>query len=150
MQGGPLFDRNGTPVPAAVDQFGALWVHDAQVQNVNQANTFDLFAIPAAATQATAVQASAGAGKRNVLTSLTFQTNAVAAQAQQTVEVLDGAVAIWSARFGAFAVGTSGIHTVTFPNGLVGSFATTMTIQFTAAPAATNFNSIAGAGYIAG
>jgi len=152
LQGAAPFTsgQNGLPVPANVDAFGVLWTRDASAAQVTQTSNFDLFSIPAAATQATATQASAGAGKRNVLTSLTFHTNAVAAQAQQTVEVLDGAVVIWSVFFGAFALGTSGDHTVTFPNGLVGSFATAMTIRFAAAPAATNFNSIAGAGYIAG
>jgi hypothetical protein len=150
LQGNPAVTQNDVPVVPATDGYGAVWVRDASAQQATQVNTFDLFNIPAAATQATATQASAGAGKRNVLTSLTVTLNAVAAQAMQVIEVLDGAVVIWSINFGALAVGTSREMHFTFPNGLVGSFATTMTIRFQAAPAATNFNSVAGSGYIAG
>ena len=141
------------PCPAIIDEYGALWTHDtgaAPSAASVAASSFDLFSTPAAATQATATHAAAGAGNRNVLTSLTYHTNAVAAQAQQTVEVLDGAAVIWSSYFGAFALGASGDHTATFPNGLVGSVNTAMTIRFSAAPGAGNFNSIAGAGFIAG
>lgn len=158
QQGAADYTDEGEIGVLHVDTFGALWVTQGGTApgsaGVTQANTFDIFSTPAAATQATATQASAGAGKRNVLTSLTFHTNAVAAQPQQTVVIRDGAsgagTILWSIYFGAFALGASGNHTVTFPNGIVGSLATAMTIEFTTAPAATDFNSIAGAGYIAG
>lgn len=152
QQTAAAYATNGDPAKARVGSFGDVWASLSKpgFQGITQANAFDIFHLPAAATQATIAQAAAGANKRNVLTELTFTTDAVAAQAMQTVEVLDGAAAIWSCRFGAFGAGLSGIHTVYFPQGLVGTANTAMTIRFTAAPAATNSNSIAGAGFIAG
>lgn len=154
LQGSAPYSISGIPVPPAVDEYGAMWTRSADGQNSNQTNRFDLFSTPAAATQATATQATAGPGKRNVLTSLTVTVNAVAAQGVQTVVVRDGATGVgtilWSITVGPLGAAQSAHIPIPFPNGIVGSSNVAMTIELTGAPAATNFNSIAGAGFVAG
>lgn len=108
-------------------------------------------AAPAAATQATASRASAGAGNRNVLRSVTVSVGAVAAQAPLGFVVRDGATGagtiIWRCMLGAAA---GGCQTVTVSGlNIVGSEATAMTVESLVAPAATNFATVAASGYIA-
>ena len=105
---------------------------------------------PAAATQATATKAAGAAGVRHVLRSIQATVNAVAAQAAPlTVVVRDGATGVgtilWQDRIIA-PIGTDGRVSVQGLN-IVGSAATAMTIEFTAAPAATDFETISGTGY---
>lgn len=100
---------------------------------------------PAAATAATITRAAGAAGVRHVCKSITASIVATAAQGQIDVLLRDGATGagtvLWSARLAA-AAGTG--QTVVL-NGLniVGSAATAMTLEFAAAPAATNFAGVA-------
>lgn len=157
MQGNPLYTAFGIPVPACVDNKGALWVNYGGTgpgsQGASQTTNLCIFNTPAVATQATAAKAAGGPGFRNVIQSVTATINAVAAQAMQTLVVRDGAsgagAILWSVNIGALAVGTS--REVHFADlNIVGSSNAIMCVEFTAAPAATNFNSVAATGYIAG
>lgn len=108
-------------------------------------------AAPAAATQATASRAAAGAGNRNVLTSVTVSIGAVAAQAPLGFVVRDGAsgagTILWRCLLGSAA---GGCQTVTISGlNIIGTANTAMTVESLAAPAATNFATVAASGYIA-
>jgi hypothetical protein len=104
---------------------------------------------PAAATQATITRAAGGAGVRHVCRSITCSILATAAQGQIIVNLRDGATGVgtilWSAQF-ALAAGTSDRLPLTGLN-IVGSANTAMTLETAAAPAATNFASVALSGY---
>jgi hypothetical protein len=108
---------------------------------------------PAADTQATATRAAGGAGVRHVLKSIQASINAVAAiTAPLTVVVRDGAsgagTILWQDRLTAPAgtdsrVSKEGLN-------IVGSANTAMTVEFTAAPGATNFETVSATGTSAG
>ncbi|MGH7744387.1 MAG: hypothetical protein ACREQ5_06135 [Candidatus Dormibacteria bacterium] len=104
---------------------------------------------PVAATQATATRAAGAAGVRHVLTSINASINATAAQGQVSVVVRDGATGvgtiIWEDRLSA-VIGTDSRVSLSGLN-IVGSAATAMTVEFTAAPAATNFETVSATGY---
>jgi hypothetical protein len=111
-------------------------------------NPWILTNAPVAATQATATKAAA-AGKTHVLTSINASINATAAQPQVTVVVRDGATGVgailWQDRLTAPAgsdsrVSLSGLQ-------IVGTAGNAMTVEFTAAPAATNFETVTATGY---
>jgi len=111
-------------------------------------NPWNLTSAPAAATQATASK-TAAPGKINVLTSINASINATAAQPQVTVVVRDGATGVgailWQDRLTAPAgadsrVSLSGLQ-------IVGTEGNAMTVEFTAAPAATNFETVSATGY---
>ena len=100
---------------------------------------------PAAATVATITRAAGATGVRHVCKSITASIVATAAQGQIDVLLRDGAAGVgtvlWSARLAA-AAGSGQIVTVSGLN-IVGSAATAMTLEFAAAPAATNFAGVA-------
>lgn len=103
---------------------------------------------PAAATQAT-ISKAAAAKTRHVATSITICVSAVAAQSSLQFNLRDGAsgagTVVWTARLGGaastFQCVTSG------PVYIVGSVNTAMTLESSAAPAATNFATVSLSGY---
>lgn len=104
---------------------------------------------PAAATQATATRAAV-AGVKHILKSIQASLQAVAAQAAPVTCVvrdgLTGAGAIlWQDRLIA-TVGTNGQISVVGLN-IVGTSGNAITVEFTAAPAATNFETVSATGY---
>lgn len=105
---------------------------------------------PVAATVATATRAAGLAGTRHVLTSFCADLNAVAAQpAPLTFVVRDGASGVgailYQRRLNALAGATASIEMVGLH--IVGSDATAMTVEVTAAPAATNFATVSASGF---
>ncbi len=106
---------------------------------------------PAAATVATVTRVSSGVGYRQVCRSITVSLVAVGAQGIIDFVLRDGAAGVgpvlWSARF-SLPAGTSDRLVVSGLN-IVGSEATNMTLECTAAPAATNFAGVALTGYTA-
>jgi hypothetical protein len=106
---------------------------------------------PAANTQATATQAAAGLGRRNICTgfaiSLTSGATAPANGLTATVGVLDGASGSGVYLWGPFRLALPAQAGAT--NGMVraglwlrGSINTAMTIEFSAAPGANAFESV--------
>lgn len=104
---------------------------------------------PAVSTQATITRAAGAAGVRHVCRSINASLVAVAAQTVVDVLLRDGATGagtvLWSTRVSAPAGGNvqvqiSGLN-------IVGSAATAMTLEFSAAPVATNFEGVAMTGY---
>lgn len=148
---GVLYAMNGT-FAVAIDSASA----DNQAATTKQPlmvagpGNWTLTNAPAANTQATATRAAGAAGVRHVLTSIQATLNAVAAVvAPLTVVVRDGAsgagTILWQDRVTSPA-GTDGRISISGLN-IVGSAATAMTVEFTAAPGATNFETISATGY---
>jgi hypothetical protein len=104
---------------------------------------------PAATTQATITRAGV-AGKRLVCTSIAAAVSAVAAQGPLVLVLRDGASGVgailWSVNLGGFVIGTGGSFSIDSLN-IVGTAGNSMTLEFTAAPAATNFETVALTGY---
>lgn len=103
---------------------------------------------PAVSTQAT-ISRAAVAGVRHVARSITASLVAVAAQTVVDVLLRDGATGagtvLWSTRVSAPAGGNVQVS-LTGLN-IVGSVNTAMTLEFSAAPVATNFEGVALTGY---
>jgi hypothetical protein len=103
------------------------------------------FQTPAAATQATC-NFAAIAGARNICKSITWAVEAIIAQGDLTLVLRDGATGVgailWAMRAGSYVIGTSGNYSISGLD-IVGSVNTAMTLEFTAAPAAGNFESVA-------
>ncbi len=102
---------------------------------------------PVANTIATVTIAAGGAGVRHVLESLTANVIVVTAANLLAVQPV-----YWVVRDGATGVGTilfQGSATAACLSGLsiLGSPNTAMTIEFTVAPGATNFESVSATGY---
>lgn len=104
---------------------------------------------PAVATQATISRAAGAAGVRHVAATATVCIVATAAQAALAFNLRDGATGagtiLWSVSLSA-AAGT-GQCVSSPPFNLVGTAATAMTLESSAAPAATNFASVSLTGY---
>lgn len=104
---------------------------------------------PAVTTQATASRAAGGAGVRHVCRSLHFSLAAVVAQGIVYARVRDGAsgagTILWSQAVVLPAAGNAQI--VLSGLNIVGSANTAMTFEWSAAPAATNFQTAGGSGY---
>lgn len=104
---------------------------------------------PAVSTQATITRAAGAAGVRHVCRSINASLVAVAAQTIIDVLLRDGATGagavLWSTRVSAPAGGNVQIS-LTGLN-IVGSAATAMTLEFSGAPVATNFEGVALTGY---
>lgn len=105
---------------------------------------------PAANTQATATKAAGGGGFRHVLTTICADVNAVAAVAAPLVLVVrDGATGVgtilWQRRLTAVIGTTASVQLSGLA--IVGSDNTAMTVEFTAAPGATNFETVSATGY---
>lgn len=105
---------------------------------------------PAANTVATATRAAGAAGVRHVLTSFCADLCAVAAQATPiTFVIRDGAAGVGAILYQRRLIaplGTTASVEITDLN-IVGSDATAMTVECTAAPAATNFATVSASGY---
>ncbi len=103
--------------------------------------------VPAAATQAT-ISRAAVAGRRHVATSVTVCVSAGAAQGALAFNLRNGAsgagTVLWSALLSASA-GQS--MCVALPVNIAGSTNTAMTLESAAAPAASNFATVALTGY---
>lgn len=152
--GGTVVSITGQPItvlPANVATAVALSTQPvSNVQLTTPPGEWTLTNAPAATTQATATRAAGGALVRHVLKSIQASLQAVAAQAAPvTVVVRDGATGtgtiLWQDRLMA-PIGFSDRISVDGLN-IVGSLATAMTIEFTAAPTATNFETISASGY---
>lgn len=102
---------------------------------------------PAAAAAAT-ISKAAAAGTRHVATAITVCLTATAAQTGLVFNLRDGATGagtiLWSARLSGAA---STNACVAIPVHIVGSVNTAMTLESAAAPAATNFATVALSGY---
>lgn len=118
-------------------------------QAVAQPGEWAVNSEPAVSTQATASRAAGAAGVRHVCRSLHFSLNAVAAQANIYARVRDGAsgagTILWSQCVVAPAAGF--VNIVLSGLNIIGSAATAMTFEFSAAPTATNFQTAGGSGY---
>lgn len=106
---------------------------------------WSLSATPAATTQATVTKAAV-AGVQHVAQSIGFSISAVAAQAVLTIALRDGLTGvgaiIWSLTVGPVAAGSN--LALNFPGlNIPGTRGNAMTLEFTTAPAATNFESVA-------
>lgn len=140
-----------TVLPANVASALALSTQPvSNVELVTAPGEWTLTNAPVAATAATASRAAGGALVRHVLKSIQASLNAVAAQAAPVVAVVrDGATGVgtilWQDRLMA-PVGFTDRVSVDGLN-IVGSLNTAMTVEFTAAPAATNFETISASGY---
>jgi hypothetical protein len=104
---------------------------------------------PAVSVQATATRAAGAAGVRHVCRSLHFSLAAVAAQTIIYARVRDGAsgagTILWSQAL-IVPVGEAW-HCELSELNILGSAATAMTFEFSAAPVATNFQTAGGSGY---
>jgi hypothetical protein len=100
--------------------------------------------VPVAATQATATKALSNTAHR-VAARISASINAVAAQGVQILVLRDGATGVgailWQQRVGPVLAGDS--KNFTWDVEIVGTTGFAMTLEFTTAPAATNFNSVA-------
>lgn len=117
---------------------------------ITSPGTFSIHSEPAVNVQAT-ISRAAVASQRHVATTVAFSINAVAAIAGPiSVYLRDGAsgagTILKSWRFAGLAAGDNQIHTF---GGLqcFGSVNTAMTLEFSAAPGATNFENVSLEGY---
>lgn len=135
---------------ARCDKYGNLWVTIAGGSAGPAAGTatWDEFATPGAATQATASRAANPIASHNTM-NIAATVNAVAAQGAQLLVLRDGAsgvgTIIWSQRLGPVLAGDSKSFAWTLS--LKGTLNTAMTLEFTTAPAGTNFNSVSMNGF---
>jgi hypothetical protein len=110
-----------------------------------------LVSAPATGVQATATKAAGAAGVRHVLTSIHAEINATAAQAPLSVVVRDGAsgagTIIWQARLSAQVTPFADSRVELSGLNLIGSAATAMTVEFTAAGVGTTFETLSATGY---
>lgn len=113
-------------------------------QQVAAPGEWGLTQTPSAATQATVTKAAGAAGVRHVARTISWSVGGIGAQISLVVALLDGASIIWSKTVAlpanGFAHGDVNVN-------LVGSAATSMTLQTIAAPAANVFASVALTGY---
>ena len=125
-------------------------VAPAEIQTVALIGNWSQGNAPAVNTQATTTRAAGAAGVRHICTSIAFVGSAVAAiAAPLVVNLRDGAsgagAILWTQQFIVPAGASFGLTL----NGLsiVGSAATAMTLEFSAAPGVTNFESVSISGY---
>lgn len=152
--GGTAVTIAGQPItvlPANVASALALSTQPvSNVQLVTSPGEWTLTNAAAVSSQATSTRAAGAAGVRHILKSIQASLQAVAAQATPVIAVvrdgLTGAGTIlWQDRLMA-PIGFTDRISVDGLN-IVGSAATAMTIEFTAAPTATNFETISATGY---
>src|SRR5579864_6300261 len=154
---------DGAPLVGCVDQFGVQWVRlftggafgiaAGQLPSTRQASSN-----PGAGVQATASLAASGGVHvaSNVPTLLSWSFGDTAAVAAPLTLVLrDGASGVgpilWQKRLGPLLAGTFTEGNIIIPvgQGIPGSGNTAMTLEFTAAPAATGFQTVDIQGYYA-
>lgn len=144
----------GQPVsvtPANVASAAALSTQPiSNVQLVTAPGEWTLTSAPAVSTVASATRAAGAAGVRHVLKSIQASVQAVVAQAAPVVAVVrDGASGVGTILWQDRLIVPAGFNGVISVDGLniVGTAATAMTVEFTAAPTATNFETISATGY---
>lgn len=151
--GGSVVTIAGQPIttlPANVASAAALGTQPvSNVELVTGPGEWTLTNAPVAATIATATRA-ASAGVRHILKSIQASVQAVAAQAAPLLVVVrDGATGVgtilWQDRLMA-PIGFNDDISVSGIN-IVGTAGNAMTVEFTTAPAATNFATISATGY---
>lgn len=149
---GAAWDRQrsaGAAALASLSAQGALLVAAPGQWSVNH--------VPAAAAQATASRAAGAAGVRNICVTIdaTLIIPPTVNQPAIQLNLRDGATGagtiLWSRQFGVGAALAAGGQMVVSLSGLniVGSAATAMTLEFSAAGAATTLQSVAMTGYLA-
>lgn len=110
-----------------------------------------LTSAPAAGAQATATRAAGAAGVRHVLTSIAADITASAAQGPLIVAVRDGATGVgtilWQRRLSAQTTPFADARIELSGLNIVGSAATAMTVEFTAAGVATTTETVSATGY---
>lgn len=127
----------------------------AGAQLVTRPGDWSVNHTPAVSTQATITRAAGGAGVRHVCTSIdaAYIIPAGVNPAGITLNLRDGGTGagtiLWSRRFGlGVAVGGDAQQEVSITGlNIVGTANTAMTLEFSAAPAATAFQSVALTGY---
>lgn len=154
----PVVD--GTPVTPAMDNNGVLFFRNAPL-NANgilpggaPATRF-ITSNPGAGVVASASLAASGGinPAKNVPVLLDFACGDTAATGRQIVVLRDGAsgvgTVLWVAELGPNAANVSEHHSIVIPQGIAvaGSTNTAMTLEFTAAPAGTGFQSVTLWGY---
>lgn len=107
------------------------------------------FHTPAASAQATITKAAGGAGVRHVCTQIAYSLRAVVAQTAFQINLIDGAsggaTILWSM---TVMLNTGAYINIVFPSlNIFGSANTAMTLEFSAAPVASNVNSVAMTGF---
>jgi hypothetical protein len=151
-----------TPVALGNGQLGVIAVdvnRNVIVRTLAQGTASSVFTgvhVPVTNTQATVTQASAGAGKRNVCTGITVTlcagTAAVGAMVPLTVALIDGVSGgttyLWRDYINIPAVAGAVVTKILSGKWLVGSQATAMTLEFSAAGGANSFESVAFDGVI--
>lgn len=147
---GAGFDRLRTA--SAATQSAATKVGIAAVAQVGN---WSAIHVPATATQATATQAAGAAGVRHICTGITAVLTsgalALAAGAPLIVSVIDGASGgtnyLWRAYINIPAVAGQDSTIALSGLSLVGSAATAMTLEFSAAGGANSYQSVTLTGY---
>jgi hypothetical protein len=153
VAGAPLMALpDGTFYPqrgAAVDNLSSTAV-DAGSAMVSLPGQWAITSAPAAATVATITRPADPTG-RHVCNTITATLTCAAAQASLLVVLRDGATGVgpilWQGRMACLA--GDGQTLVVSGLNIVGSLNTAMTLEFTAAPAATNFETVALTGHTA-
>lgn len=104
---------------------------------------------PAVSVQASATRAAGAAGVRHVCRSLHFSLAAVVAQTIISARVRDGATGAGTVLWSQQVIVPAGenVHIELSGLNIVGSAATAMTFEWSAAPVATNFQTAGGSGY---
>jgi len=103
---------------------------------------------PVAGTLATVTKAAPGAGACHVITSISFAVSAVAAAARTTITLSSAGSGSMVHSIGPVLIGDSKLITFSGLNYVAADNAA-VTLAFGAAPAGTNFQSVAMTGYIA-
>lgn len=158
--GGKAASAAPTAVTAGdrVDQLSDLWgrTHTRTGAQAPVASTWTGVHVPATATQATKTQASAGSGKRNVCTGFTFTLcaggSAPTPATPVTVKIIDGSsgggTLLWQSNI-TMPAAAGGIVSINRSNlWLVGTAATAMTAEFSAAGPTNTYESVAFDGVI--
>ena len=132
----------------------SIYVHPVKTRHGGQApvaSTWTQIHVPATNAQATKSQGSAGVGKRNVCTGFTVTlaagASAIAAAAPLTVAIIDGVSGggtyLWRSYINIPATAGTQVTIVRTGLWLVGSQATAMTVEFSAAGGANSYESVA-------
>lgn len=163
LGGQTIFDN--MPAALVCDNNGILWVRTAQP--VSGGTNVQKGAVPATVSASSSpgagVQASAslpadgsGLGAKNVLIRVSWSMGDTAAVAGGTFKVVvrDGASGVgtilWQKEIGPLPANSfvEGSEVWPLGGGIPGSATTAMTVEFTAAPAGTGFQSVAITGYL--
>ena len=117
--------------------------------SVHGPTDWSVFSNPAVTTQASASKAAAGPNMKHVCTGIFFTLSAVVAQPLIQVNLRDGATGagtiLWQKQY---ILPAGAVLEVNIPDlAIPGTFNNAMTLEFSAAPAATNLESVELTGY---